>query len=796
MTLPYNSADLSSVACINSLGSGNGSPIKWAPINYNDLYYPIPMSESLARVSRCFTEPSQNGMWGDYMQNPFISIPQDISNVDPAWAPATCTAGFLGAMDPPRALHPAVSMAPVGGPAAAMPESQLVANPSATALPGQPIPAPVVTPTAAPTVITGSSSPESSATDPGKSADPGSDPSNNSAPAGNKPLGAAPHRQNPPANDPAPNQSIPVPSTGDKPPAFQFGSGQGSPDPNNMSPAQLSALHQALQPSQAPAAADPASDPGSNLVGNNVGGSSTGSSPDPQPNASPGAPAGASNNQPVDVQLQSISSAIFNNPAWGSSGGQQDPESAGSGSGRSGSGDSPMNALVNVPQAKDSPQGNDAPQNARPTNAGQGATAGAANQPALFRASNGNLIVGSSTIMPGQAATINSHQVSVGSINVAIDGNTYAFAAPTPSTPTPITVGGLAMQAAPDGGAIIAGSAYTPGARMMTAGHAISVGSGTVVVDGTTQALPSIGPGVAPPVMIGGSPMQRASNGAVVIGGSTLPVGAQTTMAGHFISVGAANVIVDGTTNALPTPAPTPASSPVLIDGQQMQRAPNGGLAIGSITLAPGAQTTIAGHSISVGPSAVFIDSSTHAFPSAAGAVILSTTPSGPQRSVVTLPGGSVLSAGRVATISGQIVSVLPNDQGAVIGGSTIAFAPTSVFTVGDQTFTAAPTGFAVAGTSVTPDGPAVTINGTIVSLGPSGLHIGSSTVLLTSASATGLAGLILSAFAPGATNTAVAGASVTGVTPFTGPGSKLKVELWVVSISFLICTAVGGLAI
>ncbi len=196
----------------------------------------------------------------------------------------------------------------------------------------------------------------------GKSADPGSDPSNNSAPAGNKPLGAAPHKQNPPANDPAPNQSIPDPSTGNNPPAFQFGSGQGSPDPNNMSPAQLSALHQALQPSQAPAAADPASDPGSNPVGNNVGGSSTGSGPDPQPNESPGAPAGASNNQPVDFQLQSISSAIFNNPASGSSGGQQDPASAGSGSGRSGSGDSPMNALVNVPQAKDSPQGNDAPQ--------------------------------------------------------------------------------------------------------------------------------------------------------------------------------------------------------------------------------------------------------------------------------------------------------------------------------------------------------------------------------------------------------------------------------------------------
>jgi len=815
------------------------------------------MSASLARVSRCFTDPSQNGMWGDYMQNPFISIPQDISNVDPAWAPATCTAGFLGAMDPPRAIKPAVSMVPVGGPAAAIPESQSIPISAATAVPGQPISAPVVAPTAAPAPLTGNASPQLGAADPGNNAGSLSDPAKAQAPAPKPPSNnapaAVPQNQNHPANDPALIRPISDPNTGNNSPAFQFGSGQGSPEPNNMSPAQLSVLHQALQPSPEPAAADPGNVPGSNAPGTNAVGSSNGSGQGPQPNSNPGIPAGGSNNQPADVQLQPISSAIFNNPTSGSSSGQQSPNSGdgdsggggsggeGSGNGGSGNGGLPTyhqanapqaNSNVpqgnnspqatnspqgqnapqvdntvpqgdNPPQANNSPQGNNAPQinnapqNFHPGNAGQGVSAAAANQPPLIRAPNGGLIVGSSTIMPGQAATINNHQVSVGSNNVAIDSNTYAFAAPAPSMPSPIPVGGLPIQAASDGGAVIAGSTYARGAQITNAGHVISVGSGNVVVDGTAQALPTAGPAVAPPVMIGGSPMQRASNGAVIIGSSTLVISAQTTMSNHIISVGVANVVVDGTTNALPTPAPTLASSPVVIDGQQMQRAPNGGFVIGSTTLAPGAQTIIAGHTISVGPSNAIMDDSTYELPTTAGAVVLSTSPSGPQRSAITLPNGSVLSAGGVATIFGTIVSIFSNDQGAVIGGSTIGFAPASVFTVGGQNFTAAPTGFAIAGTTLWFDGPAITISGTVISLGPNGLQIGSSTVPLTAASATGLAWIIMSAFdAPNPANTAAAVASVTGVTPFTGLASKVEGEVWFLSISFIISMVVGGLAI
>ena len=1138
-TMPYKSEDLSSVACMNSLGSGGGSPVKWSPIDYDDLYYPIPASKSLARVSRCFTDPSQNGMWGDYMKNPFISIPQDVSKMDPAWPPAKCTAGFLGAMDPPRALKPAVSMVPVGGgpPVAADPQSESVLPvPTATAVPGQPIPAPIPIATSGPTSQAGDPSQNPGSAGPGNNADPGTgkgadppaDPAkaagsaNSPAPVAGSPNNgqpsAAPVQSQNGGSGSQANQPQPDPNNGANL-GLQAGPGQSQPDPNNLSPAQMSALHQALQPSTNPVAPNIGGGSGSDSQGKSSG------SPVNGPNSGSNGPAAGasnpSNNQSPDTQLQPISSAIFGTQAPGNnqqpnagpanqasgnigsanvgpantgsgSGGSGNgapgsggsgaagsanvvpvnagsggsgssgsinlpPVNAGSGSGGSGSGNSgnggsggggsnnlpPANAGSGggnsngggsgsggsgngdsgnsgtngnsgnggsgnispnnpglsqsnsqentAPQGNNAPYNNNAPQNSQFANAasplsfGQGASIGATGQsapPGLSRAPDGGLIVGSSTIAPGQVATINNHQISVGPDHVAVDANTYAFVPPAAATPGIVTVAGLPVQSAANGGAVIAGSTYAPGAQITQAGHTISVGSGNVVVDGNNQVLPTPAPAALPPVMVGGSTVQRGSDGAVVVGGSTfavgaqasvnghaisvgannvvvdgttnavpipaptapsapifingqqvsrasdgavvvgsstIAVGAQASVNGHAISVGATNVVVDGTTNALPTPAPTapsvpvlingqevqrapdggvifgtatippgaqtsvgghlisagpsnvvvdgvtsalpsygahpasspifvngqqmqrapdggvllgsvslapgaqtsigghslsigstnvivdgvtstlpspgttPTTSPLLINGQQMQRAPDGGLIVGSITIPPGAQITIAGHTISIGVSSVLLDGNTYALPTTAGAILLTTAnpSSGPQRTAITLPNGSILSAGGVATISGQVVSVLPNDQGVVIGGSTIPFASTSsVFTVGGQTFTAAPTGFVIAGTTLMPGGSAVTISGTVVSLGPSGsLKIGSSTIPLASASATGLGGFIASAFdapvAPAGT-AAVNGAKATGVKPFMGSASKVKGDGWILLYSTL----------
>ena len=359
------------------------------------------------------------------------------------------------------------------------------------------------------------------------------------------------------------------------------------------------------------------------------------------------------------------------------------------------------------------------------------------------------------------------------------------------------------MQSASDGGLILAGQTLAPGAQITIGGHAISVGSGNVVVDGNTQILPTAIP--APPAqpLIGGSTMQRASNGAVIIGGSTLPVGSQATISGHVISVGLANVVVDGTTNALPTPALT--ALPILLNGQTIQRASNGGLIIGISTVAPGTQTTIAGHVISVGPNNVVVDSSTYALPAVAGATLISSPNASAQRNAITLPNGSILSAGgNPVTISGEIVSILSNDQGAVIDGTTMLFAsPTaqSVFTVGGQTFTAAPSSFVVGGATVSLDGSAVTIAGTVISLGPSGLQIGSMTIPLATATPTGLGGYIISAFnapstAASSTGPVGGGPSATGAEAYTGSGARLKGDTWLIGVVVFMCMGIGAVAV
>ena len=653
--------------------------------------------------------------------------------------------------------------------------------------------------------------------------------------------------------NPTPNNVAPGPVAPSKPSNLQFGSGPENANPNDLSPAQLSMLHQALNPSPNPIIANPATSPNAGqgsgnspdpiianpatgpnasqgsgnspdpIIANPATGPNasqgSGNSPDPivsnpatgpnagqgsgnapgNPQAEPGAATVASNESP-NIQLKPIAAAIFSNQQPS----DNEPQDSSPGAGASQeNNDPPQN---NAPPV-DAPPGNPTQYSgiASPARPGQGVPAGPPEQATLTRGANGALIIGSSTIMPGQAATVNNHQVSVSSSDVVVDSNTYAFAPLTTPPAVPITVAGLSMQTASNGGVIVAGQTLAPGVQTTIGGHAISVSAGNVVVDGNIQILPTATPAPPPQPLIGGSTMQRVSDGAVIIGGSTLPIGSQATIAGHVISVGSANVVVDGTTNALPPPAPT--ASPILLNGQTIQRASNSGLIIGTSTVAPGTQTTIAGHVISVGPNNVVLDSSTYALPPVAGATLISSPNPSAQRNAITLPNGSILSAGGTpVTISGEIISVLSNDQGAVIDGSTILFAsPTaaqSIFTVGVQTFTAAPSSFVVGGATVSLDGAAVTIAGTVVSLGPSGLQIGSLTIPLATAAPTGLGGYIVSAFdapttaAANSTGSVGGGPSATGVNGFTGSGARLKKDIWLMGWTTVTIMGIGMIAV
>ena len=301
---------------------------------------------------------------------------------------------------------------------------------------------------------------------------------------------------------------------------------------------------------------------------------------------------------------------------------------------------------------------------------------------------------------------------------------------------------------------VVAGSTYMPGNTAQLSGAPLSVAPDHVVLGGSTYGLPA--PAAVTPVLVGGQSIVKAPGGGVVVGDSTVPSGGQATIAGQVIQVGPSNAVVGGSTYNLPAgaggvvqaPAPTPVpAAPVLVAGQSVVRAPDGGLVVGGSTVPPGAQATIAGHVISAGPSMAGIDGTNYALPTNPGAV-LQQAPNLAQdvaaHSILTLANGAVITAGGPpATVDGTVIAIPSGDNGIIVNGQTVPLnalplptaAPSSVFTVGGQTFTAAPTGFSVGSQSLSPGGSAITLSGTVLSLGPSGaLQIGSSTISLPSA--------------------------------------------------------------
>ena len=239
------------------------------------------------------------------------------------------------------------------------------------------------------------------------------------------------------------------------------------------------------------------------------------------------------------------------------------------------------------------------------------------------------------------------------------------------------------------------------------------------------------------PVLIGGQSIVKATNGGVIIGTSTYSPGSQAQVSGKRLSVGVDSVVVGGTSYAIPAPS---TADTILVGKSPISRGPDGVAIVGGATIGLGSQSSINGHVVSVGASTIVLDGTSYALPSSAGAILQSSPPQ--QNSPLTLMNGAVLApGGNVATVSGTTYAIPSDDSGLVVNGQTTPF-PTvtslqSIFTVADQTFTAAPTGFVIGDQSVALDGTAATVNGTVVSLGPSGVQIGSKTIPLTSTQTT-----------------------------------------------------------
>ncbi|KAK0510888.1 hypothetical protein JMJ35_006440 [Cladonia borealis] len=255
--------------------------------------------------------------------------------------------------------------------------------------------------------------------------------------------------------------------------------------------------------------------------------------------------------------------------------------------------------------------------------------------------------------------------------------------------PNSVVANGNTIVRDPGGGVVVAGSTYMPGQSTSISGNTpLSIGPDNVVVAGSSYALPPIPPTTSAPIPA--QSIVRAPDGGIVVGTTSIGPGAQASVSGHIISAGPSAAVVDGSTYALPAsagaivqaPAAPPATTPLLVAGNSIVKGSNGGIIIGTSTLAPGQQATLAGHIVSNGPSAAIVDGTTYTLPPSAGVVVQAPatlqTPTplliagnsiikGPNGDIII--GTSTLLPGQQATISNHIISDGPSN--AILDGTT-----------------------------------------------------------------------------------------------------------------------------
>ncbi|MCJ1451607.1 hypothetical protein MMC28_001947 [Mycoblastus sanguinarius] len=253
----------------------------------------------------------------------------------------------------------------------------------------------------------------------------------------------------------------------------------------------------------------------------------------------------------------------------------------------------------------------------------------------------GEIAIGDSTIAQGSQVTIAGSPVSVDSYHVIIGTNTYVkptipgvggsgsqvtvslqnnenqggdpgladtAVAPMMTLPPFLpSIGNQKVSELVNGAIVVGDSTFSRGAQATFSNTPISVGSSFVVIGESTFGLAMSRPtGGALP--LGGQTIQRSSDGDIIIGSFTLSQGSQTTISETPVSVESNSIIIGGTSYHLP-----PATGNSLeINGQSIERLPNGGVVVDGFTTSINAQTTVSGLPISVGANDVVIAGSTY----------------------------------------------------------------------------------------------------------------------------------------------------------------------------------------
>lgn len=765
---------------------------QYQPINYTELQYPPPNS-ALTDCPHASGQPDVGGATynptaSNEAGSPFFSIPGALNWVDPAWS--TCIPVTYGVFDPPIALSKASQMAAQTAAGASGPVAETAA-PGSSATPNA---APV---TVVPGALGGGNNPAPAPLSPASvlvagptsTAEVGLDPSD-ILPGGGSVVFHG--------GDKAPSylvgetfllptssidEVLATPAVSDTPP--QPTTSEEAPVPVVNTPSYNSVLM--ATPSSVVAAPTAAAQPAVSPViapGNN-----------PPAANPPAVTAPAANGPAVISQVTNAPATAVNNPVVVASpspvivaGSTAAPASNGgvviaSSTYAPGSQATVGGQVISV-GTNNIVQGGttqNVPTQTEPTPVLVGGNS-------IESAPSGGVVIASSTYQPGVTAQVAGTPISVGSSNIVVASSTHAIpsvAAVVPQAapvPTPVLVGGNSVANAPGGGVVIASSTYQPGVQAQVSGTPISVGTNNIAVDSSTYALPSAPS--ATPVLVGGSPIAKASSGGVVIAGSTYQPGVVAQVAGTPISVGTDNVVINSQTVGLPsaapqTPAPapaavqTPAQTPVLVGGQSIVKASGGGVVIGSSTIAPGSQATVSGTVVTAGTNNVIVGGNNYALPDTAGATLQQQqAPAAQPQSAPAIVAGqtvsrasnggivigsSTIAPGQQATISGQVISVgpsnvaiggstygLPSTAGAILQTPALQTQPQTTAFVGGQSIARASNGGIIIGSSTIAPGSQATISGQVISAGPTNVAIGGSTYALPST-----AGAVLQTPAP-----------------------------------------------
>lgn len=253
-------------------------------------------------------------------------------------------------------------------------------------------------------------------------------------------------------------------------------------------------------------------------------------------------------------------------------------------------------------------------------------------------------------------------------------------------------------------------------------------------------------------VQVGGYNVQAAPDGGVVVNGVTLDAASPTaTIGGVQVSLQESGIVVGGNTIAAPQPVAGSPASPISLNGHNVQviQGSSGPQLVvdGQAIPAGSSQADVGGSIISVmtnGQISV-LPTTLPYVPVTTSAQSSGTISAGQNLVPQLLPNGEVeiagatLSAGAPATmILGTPISVLPNNEGIVIGGETISPIPTSPpnslgLSITGQIFTPLGGGrVAVDGTTLSVNGQSVQLpNGEEATLKDGALIVGTQTVPL-----------------------------------------------------------------